>query len=136
MSGAPALVVFACTHNAGRSVMAEAFFNALADPARARAASAGTAPGPRVNPVVAEVMNELGVDVSKHAPRLLTEEVARQATLLVTMGCGEACPYVPGLEVVDWELPDPSGRPLEEVRTIRDQVRARVEELVAQRGWR
>lgn len=136
MSGAPALVVFACTHNAGRSVMAEAFFNALADPARARASSAGTAPGPRVNPAVALAMNELGFDVSKHTPRLLTEDLARQASLLVTMGCGEACPYVPGLEIVDWELPDPSGRTLEEVRPIRDAVRARVEDLVTARGWR
>jgi arsenate reductase len=125
------LVLFACTHNAGRSVMAEAFFNALADPSRARAVSAGTAPAERVHPVVAEAMAELGFDLSAHVPRLLTEELARTATRLVTMGCGEACPYVPGLRAEDWALADPAGRPLEEVRAIRDEVRVRVEELVS-----
>lgn len=130
------VVLFACTHNAGRSQMAAALFNALADPSRARAISAGTRPGPAVHPEVAAVMRELGFDLSSAAPRLLTDELAAGVDLLVTMGCGEECPYVPGVERDDWALPDPKGRPLEEVRAIRDRIRAQVESLVARRGWR
>ena len=128
-------VLFACTHNAGRSQMAAAFFARAADPARARALSAGTAPGPRVHAVVAEAMREVGIDLAGAAPALLTEAMARQAQLLVTMGCGETCPVVPGLAVEDWPLADPKDRPLEEVRGIRDTIRARVEALLAARGW-
>ncbi len=128
-------VVFACRHNAGRSQMAAAFFGAAADPSRARAVSAGTTPGEQVHPEVAVVMGEVGLDLSAARPRLLTAELATGARLLVTMGCGEDCPYVPGLEVEDWPLPDPKGQPLERVREIRDEVRRRVEELVARRGW-
>ena len=128
-------VVFACRHNAGRSQMAAAFFDAAADPARARSVSAGTTPGERVHPEVAVVMGEAGFDLSAARPQLLTAELAAGARLLVTMGCGEDCPYVPGLEVEDWPLPDPQGQPLERVREIRDEVRRRVEELVARRGW-
>ena len=131
----PATVLFACTHNAGRSQMAAAFFGALADPAKARAISAGTEPAERVHPVVVEAMREAGFDLSSAAPRRLTDELARTATLLVTMGCGEQCPFVPGLEVEDWELPDPKDKPLAEVRAIRDTIRARVEALLAARGW-
>ena len=98
--------IFACVHNAGRSQMAAAFFNQLADPQKARAVSAGTAPGPRVHPVVLEIMQEIGLDLSHAQPQLLTEELATGATLLVTMGCGEKCPYVPGLRRDDWPLPD------------------------------
>jgi arsenate reductase len=128
-------VVFACRHNAGRSQMAAAFFGAAADPSRACAVSAGTTPGEQVHPEVAVVMGEVGLDLSAARPRLLTAELATGARLLVTMGCGESCPFVPGLEVEDWPLPDPKGQPLERVREIRDEVRRRVEELVARRGW-
>jgi len=129
-------VLFACVHNAGRSQMAAAFFNALADPAKARALSAGTRPGPAVHPEVATTMREVGIDLSSAAPRLLTSELAKEARLLITMGCGEECPYVPGLERDDWALPDPKGRPLDEVRSIRDDIRARVAGLLQARGWK
>lgn len=131
----PAVVVFACIHNAGRSQMAAAWFGALADPARARAVSAGTAPAERVHPEVLEAMREVGVDLAGARPRLLTDELAREAALLVTMGCGEACPAVPGLERADWPLPDPKGQSVDAVRRIRDDVRARVAALLAERGW-
>lgn len=127
--------IFACIHNAGRSQMAAAFFRALADPTRATALSAGTEPAERVHPEVVEVMREVGVDVSGARPTRLTDELARGASLLVTMGCGESCPFVPGLERLDWNLPDPKGLPLERVRAIRDGIRAHVLELVRSRGW-
>lgn len=128
-------VLFACVHNAGRSQMAAAWFNALVAPAKARAVSAGTQPGARVHPEVLEVMREVGIDLSAARPELLTDELARSAALLVTMGCGEACPAVPGLAREDWPLEDPKGRPLERVREIRDEVRARVVALLERRGW-
>ncbi len=128
-------VVFACVHNAGRSQIAAAFFNALAAPDRARAVSAGTQPAAAVHPEVLSAMREVGIDLSDARPRLLTEELASSASLLVTMGCGEACPYVPGLEREDWPLPDPKGKPVEEVRSIRDDVRRRIERLLTSRGW-
>jgi arsenate reductase len=129
-------VIFACVHSAGRSQMAAAFFNALADPARARAISAGTQPATRVHPEVLLAMREAGHDLSAAAPRLLTPELAKGAALLVTMGCGEQCPVVPGAERQDWPLQDPKGQTRETVARIRDQVRARVEELISARGWR
>jgi arsenate reductase (thioredoxin) len=128
-------VVFACVHNAGRSQMAAAWFNALADSARARAISAGTKPAPAIHPEVRTVMNEAGVDLSSARPQRLTADLARGARLLVTMGCGDECPYVPGVERDDWALADPKGQPLEKVRSIRDDIRARVLALVASRGW-
>lgn len=128
-------VVFACVHNAGRSQMAAAWFSALADPARAMAVSAGTAPAPAVHPEVLEVMREVGIDLSAARPRLLTDELAKGALLLVTMGCGEACPAVPGLRREDWPLEDPKGRPAARVREIRDEVKARVVELLSREGW-
>jgi arsenate reductase len=128
-------VLFACVHNAGRSQMAAAFFDLLADPARARAVSAGTAPGARVHPEVVESMREVDVDLAGVTPRRLTDALAASVDLLVTMGCGEACPLVPGLERLDWPLDDPKGQPPERVRVIRDEVRRRVAELVAARGW-
>jgi len=128
-------VVFACRHNAGRSQMAAAFFGLLADPSRARAVSAGTTPGEHVHPEVAAVMSEVGVDLSSARPQRLTTELAAGAKLLVTMGCGEECPYVPGVEILDWPLQDPKDQPLERVREIRDEVRRRVAELVQARGW-
>jgi arsenate reductase len=111
--------------------MAAAFFNALADAQVARAVSAGTEPGERVHAVVVEVMREVGLDLSAATPRKLTDELARQASLLVTMGCGEACPVVPGRAREDWPLEDPKGQSIEKVRAIRDEVRARVVALLA-----
>ena len=128
-------VIFACVHNAGRSQMAAAFFAELADPARARAVSAGTQPGERVHPEVVEAMREVGIDLSAQKPRLLTQELAQDAQWLVTMGCGDECPFVPGVRRDDWPLPDPKGQPRERVREIRDEVRARVARLVAEQGW-
>lgn len=110
--------------------MAAAFFNAAADPSRARAVSAGTQPAGRVHPEVLAAMREAGVDLSSARPRLLTPDLLASASLLVTMGCGDACPFVPGLRVEDWELDDPGGEPPERVREIRDEIRARVERLV------
>lgn len=128
-------VLFACVHNAGRSQMAAALFNLLADPAKARAISAGTEPGPAVHPVVVVVMGELGVDLTSVRPQKLTAALAATASLLVTMGCGESCPVVPGLARDDWPLDDPKGQPLERVRAIREQIRERVQGLLAVRGW-
>ncbi len=124
-------VIFGCVHNAGRSQMAAAWLNALADPAKGRALSAGTSPGDRVHPEVLTVMQEAGIDLSSAQPRLLTEELAREAQLLVTMGCGDACPYVPGLKTEDWPLEDPKGQSLDAVRGMRDHIRTRVEDLIA-----
>ncbi|MBZ4421631.1 arsenate reductase ArsC [Myxococcus sp. RHSTA-1-4] len=128
-------VIFACVHNAGRSQMAAAFFNALADPAKARAVSAGTQPGERVHPEVQAAMAEVGIDLSGARPQRLTDELARDAQWLVTMGCGEACPYVPGLKRDDWPLEDPKGKPVEHVRRIRDEVASRVARFVQREGW-
>lgn len=128
-------VIFACVHNAGRSQMAAAFFNALADPARARAVSAGTNPGPHVHPEVLTVMRDIGLDLSNARPQKLTEDLARDASLLVTMGCGDKCPYIPGLKIDDWPLPDPKGQPPERVAQIRDEIKGRVEALVRAEGW-
>jgi arsenate reductase len=129
-------VIFACVHNAGRSQMAAAWFNALADASKARALSAGTEPGTRVHPEVIEVMREVGIDVAGNEPQKLTEESAQGAQMLVTMGCGEECPVVPGLQRADWPLEDPKGKPFERVREIRDEIRARVVELLEHEGWR
>ena len=129
-------VIFACVHNAGRSQMAAAFFNTLADPSKARALSAGTHPGDRVHPEVVAVMQEEGIDLSGARPRTLTSELAAEAQLLITMGCGDECPYVPGARRDDWPLDDPKGQSIERVRAIRDDIRARVEALVLQEGAR
>ena len=110
--------------------MAAAFFNSLADPARARALSAGTAPGERVHPEVVTVMQEEGIDLSEARPRKLTSELATGAQLLITMGCGEECPYVPGVRRDDWPLDDPREQTIDRVRAIRDEIRARVEALI------
>jgi arsenate reductase len=128
-------VLFACVHNAGRSQMAAALFNHRADPAKARAISAGTEPGNHVHPEVVQAMQELGVDLSAVVPQKLTRELASTASLLVTMGCGEACPVVPGLERDDWPLEDPKGKPIERVREIRADIAERVRGLLQVRGW-
>ncbi len=129
-------VIFACVHNAGRSQMAAAFFNKLADPAKARALSAGTSPGDRVHPEVIAVMQEKGIDLSGSRPQKLTSDLAAEAQLLITMGCGDECPYVPGVRRDDWPLDDPKGQSLERVRAIRNDIRTRVEALIIQEGAR
>ena len=130
-------VIFACVHNAGRSQMAAAWFNHLADPAKVRALSAGTDPAAHVHAEVLAVMKEAGIDLSAAIPRKLTTELARTADLLVTMGCGDKCPYVPGLQIQDWPLQDPKGQPLERVREIQNEIRSRVEALIDELGsWK
>ena len=129
-------VIFACVHNAGRSQMAAAFLSSLADPAKVEPVSAGTHPGDRVHPEVVEVMREVGIDLATRRPQKLTEQLATGASLLVTMGCGDECPYVPGLKRDDWPLEDPKGKPILEVRRIRDEIRDRVSTLIDLYGWR
>ena len=129
-------MLFACVHNAGRSQMAAAWFNRLADSSKAQALSAGTHPGPRVHPEVITAMREVGVDLVSATTRKLTPELAQQAQWLVTMGCGDECPYVQGVKRDDWLLEDPKGKPIERVREIRDDIRDRVQALVEQEGWR
>ena len=124
-----ARVLFVCLHNAGRSQMSEALFTRAAG-ARHSAASAGTTPADRVHPEVVEAMAELGVDLAGRVPQRLTPALAAEADVVVTMGCGDECPYVPGVRYVDWELPDPKGRSLDEVREIRDEIARRVAALV------
>jgi arsenate reductase len=128
-------VLFACIHNAGRSQMAAAWFNALANKEKAQGISAGTEPGARVHPEVLTAMQEVGIDLEGASPRKLTDELAATAEILITMGCGEACPVVPGLRRLDWPLEDPKGKSVERVREIRDQVRGHVVELLATEGW-
>ena len=125
-------VLFICTHNSGRSQMAEAFFNLLAK-GRARAISAGSEPADRVNPIVVEAMREIGIDISRKRPKLLTDKMMQNIDKAVTMGCEVTCPYT-AVETEDWALEDPEGKTLEEVRKIRDEVRARVLRLLAQLG--
>lgn len=125
-------VIFACVHNAGRSQMAAGFFNQLADSQKAQAISAGTEPSAHIHPEVQAVMQELGIDLSNAKPQKLTEELAQGAQLLITMGCGDKCPYVPGLRRDDWPLRDPKGLPLDEVRFIRDEIKGRIQSLVSQ----
>jgi arsenate reductase len=134
-SASPATVIFACVHNAGRSQMAAALFNLLADPGKAHAESAGTEPADRVHPEVVEAMREIGIDLSGRVPQKMTAELARGAVRLITMGCGDKCPYVPGLRIEDWALPDPKGQPMERVRSIRDDIRARVADLIRRERW-
>ena len=128
-------VIFACIHNAGRSQMAAAWFNALADSTKARAISAGTDPGTHVHPEVLEAMREVGVDLTDRRPQKLTDDLARSAQMLITMGCGDQCPVVPGLRRDDWPLEDPKRKPIARVREIRDEVRARVVGLLRREGW-
>jgi arsenate reductase (thioredoxin) len=125
-----ATVLFVCLHNAGRSQMSQALFERAAV-GRHAALSAGTTPAEHVHPKVVEVMRELGIDLSARRPQLLTRELAEQADVVVTMGCGDACPYIPGKRYLDWNLPDPSRRPLDEVRAIREDIARRVDSLIA-----
>ena len=126
-----ARVLFVCLHNAGRSQMSRAFFERVAD-GRHEADSAGTRPGERVHPEVVEVMRELDFDLADRVPRKLTRQQAEWADVVVTMGCGDECPYIPGRRYLDWDLPDPKDRPIEEVRATRDEIARRVEGLVAE----
>ncbi|HXN56481.1 MAG TPA: arsenate reductase ArsC [Myxococcales bacterium] len=129
-------VIFACVHNAGRSQMAAAFFNSIVDPEQARAISAGTQPGERVHPEVVKVMREVGIDLVAARPQRFTPNLAKGVHTLVTMGCGNECPAIPGAKRDDWPLTDPKGKPDEEVRRIRDEIRERVLQMVAAEGWR
>lgn len=124
-----ATILFVCLHNAGRSQMSQALFERAAE-GRHTALSAGTMPGEHVHPEVVEVMRELDVDLADRKPQLLTTELAQQADVVVTMGCGDACPYIPGKRYIDWNLPDPKGRPLAEVRATRDEIGHQVRTLV------
>ena len=124
-------VLFVCLHNAGRSHISAALFERAANP-RHTAESAGTTPGERVHPEVVDVMQEIGIDLSKKKPQKLTTELAEHADVVVTMGCRDACPYIPGKYYIDWNLPDPKGRPIDEVRELRDEIDRRVTELAAQ----
>jgi protein-tyrosine-phosphatase len=123
-----ATALFVCLHNAGRSQMSAALFERAAT-GRHHALSAGTTPGDRVHPVVVDVMRELDIDLAGRKPRLLTLELAEQADVVVTMGCGDACPYIPGKRYLDWDLSDPKGLPIDHVRAIRDDIAQRVEQL-------
>jgi arsenate reductase (thioredoxin) len=124
-------VLFVCLHNAGRSQMSQALFEHAAG-GRHTAASAGTTPAERVHPEVVEVMRELGIDLTDRRPQLLTRELAQQADVIVTMGCGDQCPFIPGKRYIDWELQDPKGRPIDEVRATRDEIARRVQQLLAE----
>ena len=128
-------VLFACVANAGRSQMAAAFFNSLANPAKARAMSAGTRPADAVHPEVVQVMRERRVGLEGAKPRYLSKELAPGAYLLITMGCGEECPLVPGVERDEWPLDDPKGQPIEAVRRIRDEIEQHVRALIKEREW-
>jgi len=124
-------VLFVCLHNAGRSQMSQALFERAAGE-RHTAASAGTTPADQVHPAVVEVMCELGIDLAHRRPQLLTRELAEEADVVVTMGCGDECPFIPGKRYIDWDLPDPAGRPIEEVRAIRDDIANRVTRLLGE----
>lgn len=128
-------IIFACVHNAGRSQMSAAFFNHLADPQKAVAISAGTHPADRVHPEVVTAMREAGIDLVSVSPQKLTHELAQDAHLLVTMGCGDECPYVPGLKRDDWPLQDPKGQSADRVIQIRDEIRGRIAALISQEKW-
>ena len=124
-----ATALFVCLHNAGRSQMSQALFERAAE-GRHRALSAGTTPADRVHPEVVEVMREVGIELADREPKLLTRELAEQVDVVVTMGCGDECPYIPGRRYLDWDLEDPKGRPLDEVRATRDDIDRRVRQLV------
>jgi arsenate reductase (thioredoxin) len=124
-------VLFVCLQNAGRSQMSEALFERAAE-GRHSGASAGTRPAERVHPEVVEAMRELDIDIAGRRPKGLDRELAAQADVVVTMGCGDECPYIPGARYIDWDLQDPAGRPLDQVRTIRDDIARRVEELLSE----
>lgn len=128
-------VLFACVHNAGRSQIAAALFNRHANPAKARALSAGTQPADRVHPEVVALMREMDIDLSAQQPQQLTADLAARAQWLITMGCGDECPVVPGTRRDDWPMADPKGQPPAAVRRIADEVERRVRALLTAQGW-
>lgn len=129
-------VIFACVHSAGRSQMAAAWFNQLADPAKVKAVAAGTQPAERVHPEVVDAMKEVGIDLSSAKPQLLTGPLVAETSFLITMGCGEQCPVAPHwVRRFEWVLEDPRGKALERVREIRDDIKRRVQELISEQGW-
>ena len=130
MSDTPT-VLFVCVHNAGRSQMAAGYLRAIAGD-RIEVVSAGSEPKDAINPVAVEAMREEGIDIAAHTPRVLTVDAVRQSDVVITMGCGDACPIFPGKRYEDWQLDDPAGQDLAAVRTIRDEIRARVEALVSE----
>jgi arsenate reductase len=124
-------VLFVCLHNAGRSQMSQALFERAAD-GRHEAQSSGTRPGERVHPEVAEAMSEIGLEIGDRVPRKLDREQAEWADVVVTMGCGDECPYIPGKRYIDWDLEDPNGKPVEEVRATREEIERRIVSLLAE----
>ena len=129
-------VIFACVHSAGRSQMAAAWFNQLADPSKVKAVAAGTQPAERVHPEVVDAMKEVGLDLSSAKPQLLTGPLVAETSFLITMGCGERCPVAPHwVRRLDWELEDPKGKPVEAVHAIRDNIKRRVLQLISEQGW-
>lgn len=128
-------VIFACIHNAGRSQMAAAFFNKHADATKARAISAGTRPALQVHPEVKVVMDEIEISLANAKPKLLTAELAKDAKYLITMGCKANCPYIPGLQILDWPFQDPKGQSLESVRHTRDNIKAQVLKFLSENQW-
>ena len=124
-----ATILFVCLHNAGRSQISQALFTKAANGAH-QALSAGTTPADHVHPEVVQVMRELDIDLADRTPQLLTRELAEQADIVVTMGCGDQCPYIPGKQYTDWDLPDPKGRPLDEVRRTRDEIAQLIDKLL------
>lgn len=130
MSGKPS-VLFVCVHNAGRSQMAQGFLTHLAGDA-IEVRSAGSAPGDTLNPAAVEAMAELGIDITAQSPKVLTPEAVETSTVVITMGCGDACPYFPGIDYRDWKLDDPAGKGVESVRPIRDEIKKRIEDLIAE----
>ncbi|MEV0077722.1 arsenate reductase ArsC [Nocardia neocaledoniensis] len=124
-------VLFVCVHNAGRSQMAQGFLSHLAGDA-IEVRSAGSAPGAGLNPAAVEAMAELGIDITAQAPKILTPDAVETSTVVITMGCGDACPYFPGVDYRDWQLEDPAGKGVESVRPIRDEIRKRIEDLIAE----
>ena len=128
--------LFACVHNAGRSQMSAAFFNRIVDPSDARGLSAGSEPGLRVHPEVVSAMNEVGIDLSEVKPQFLTPAMAEEVDYLVTMGCGPVCPVIPQVRREDWPLEDPKGKDAARVRRIRDDIQARIEDLIDRQGLR
>ncbi|WP_324653440.1 arsenate reductase ArsC [Georgenia sp. H159] len=130
MSDRPS-VMFVCVHNAGRSQMAAGYLTALSG-GQVEVRSAGSAPGEHINPVAVEAMREVGIDISANRPKILTPEAVQSSDVVITMGCGDACPFFPGVRYEDWKLDDPAGQGIEMVRRVRDDIRGRVETLLAE----
>lgn len=131
MSSPKPTVLFVCVHNAGRSQMAAGFMNSLGA-GRVEVLSAGSAPKDSINPVAVQAMQEVGIDISNNTPKVLTPEAVQESDAVITMGCGDACPFYPGKRYEDWVLEDPAGQGIESVRVIRDEIKKRVEQLLSE----